>query len=76
MPPVFVQSGSDIGAFCPGRRQSMPSGITIKFSWLAPLTYPKAINAIATKLIDVDALANQKFKLEELIPALEKVKDR
>ncbi len=49
---------------------------TIKFSWLAPLTYPKAINAIATKLIDVDALANQKFKLEELIPALEKVKDR
>jgi L-iditol 2-dehydrogenase len=49
---------------------------SIKFSWLAPLTYPKAINAIATKIIDVDAIVTHTFKLEELIPALEKVKNR
>lgn len=48
----------------------------IKFSWLAPLTWPKAINAIATKLIDVDALVTHKVPLKELIPALEQVKTR
>jgi len=48
----------------------------IKFSWLAPLTWPKAINAISTKLVDVNALITHKFRLEELVPALEKVKNR
>ena len=48
----------------------------IKFPWLAPHTWPKALNAISTKLIDVDALVTHKFKLEELIQALEKVKNR
>jgi len=48
----------------------------VKFSWLAPLTWPKAINAIATRLIDVDALITHTFKLEELVGALEKVKNR
>jgi threonine dehydrogenase-like Zn-dependent dehydrogenase len=48
----------------------------IKFSWLAPLTYPRALNAIANKLIDVKALVTHTYKLEELIPALEKVKNR
>ncbi len=48
----------------------------VKFSWLAPLTWPRAINAISNKLIDVDALITHKFKLEELIEGLEKVKNR
>ena len=48
----------------------------IKFSWLAPLTWPRALQAIATKLIDVDALITHRYKLEDLIPALEKVKNR
>jgi threonine dehydrogenase-like Zn-dependent dehydrogenase len=48
----------------------------IKFSWLAPLTYPRALNAISKKLIDVRALVTHKYKLEELLPALEKVKNR
>jgi len=48
----------------------------IKFSWLAPLTWPKSINAISKKLIDVDALVTHKFKLENLVSALEKVKNR
>ena len=48
----------------------------IKFSWLAPLTWPQSLNAIEKKLIDVDALVTHKFKLEELHSALEKVKNR
>jgi len=48
----------------------------IKFSWLAPLTWPKAIEAISKKLIDVDTLVTHRFKLEELITGLEKVKNR
>jgi threonine dehydrogenase-like Zn-dependent dehydrogenase len=48
----------------------------LKFSWLGPLMWPKSIKAIATKLIDVGALVTHKFKLEELISALEKVKNR
>ncbi len=49
---------------------------TLKFSWLGPLMWPKSIRAIATKLIDVDALVTHKYKLEELESALKKVKNR
>jgi len=49
---------------------------TVKFSWLGPLMWPKSINAIATKLIDVDSLVTHTYDLEGLIPALEKVKNR
>ena len=49
---------------------------TLKFSWLGPLMWPKSINAIATGLIDVDALITHTYKLEELESALEKVKNR
>ena len=48
----------------------------IKFSWLAPLTYPKALNAIASGLIDVNSLVTHKFPLKDLKGALEKVKNR
>lgn len=48
----------------------------IKFSWLAPLTWPQSINAIDKKLIDVDTLITHRFKLDELVSALEKVKNR
>jgi L-iditol 2-dehydrogenase len=48
----------------------------VKFSWLAPLTWPKAISAIANELIDVNALVTHRFKLDELIDGLQKVKDR
>ncbi len=48
----------------------------IKFSWLAPFTWPKAINAISTGLINVDALITHKFKLEELPDAIARVKNR
>ena len=48
----------------------------VKFSWLAPLTWPKSISAIANRLIDVDALVTHRYKLAELKDALLKVKDR
>ena len=48
----------------------------INFSWLAPLTYPKALNAIASGLVDVDSLVTHKFPLKDLKGALEKVKNR
>ena len=48
----------------------------IRFSWLAPLTWPRAINAISTGLIDVDALVTHTYKLEDLIQGLEDVKNR
>jgi threonine dehydrogenase-like Zn-dependent dehydrogenase len=48
----------------------------IKFPWLAPLTWPRSLQAIATKLIDVDALITHRYRLEELVSALEKVKNR
>jgi L-iditol 2-dehydrogenase len=48
----------------------------INFSWLAPLTYPKALNAISSGLVDVDSLITHNFKLEELKEGLEKVKNR
>ena len=48
----------------------------INFSWLAPLTYPKALNAIASGLVDVNSLVTHKFPLKDLKSALEKVKNR
>jgi L-iditol 2-dehydrogenase len=48
----------------------------IRFSWLAPLTWPKAVQAIATGLINVDSLVTHRYKLEELIRGLEDVKNR
>ncbi|MFW6139417.1 MAG: hypothetical protein ACOC7U_09625, partial [Spirochaetota bacterium] len=49
---------------------------TVRFSWLAPLVWPQAITAISSEVIDVDSLITHNFKLEELITALEKVKNR
>jgi L-iditol 2-dehydrogenase len=48
----------------------------VRFSWLAPLVWPKAINAISTGLIDVNALVTHTYKLEDLIKGLEDVKNR
>jgi threonine dehydrogenase-like Zn-dependent dehydrogenase len=48
----------------------------INFSWLAPLTYPKALNAISSGLVDVNSLVTHKFPLRELKQGLEKVKNR
>ncbi len=49
---------------------------TVRFSWLAPNTWPTAIQAIATGLVDVKPLISAKHALADLIPALEAVKER
>ena len=49
---------------------------TVRFSWLAPNTWPRAISALATGLVDVKPLISAKHDLAGLIPALESVKAR
>ena len=46
---------------------------TIRFSWLAPFTWPTAVNAVANKLVDTKALITHRAplaKLEETIRAV------
>ena len=49
---------------------------TIHFSWLAPLTWPTALNAIASGLVNVKPLVSKKIKLEDLAQGIKDVKAR
>ena len=49
---------------------------TIRFSWLAPFTWPTALQAISTGLVNVDPLITHTFQLANLIEGLTKVKER
>jgi L-iditol 2-dehydrogenase len=49
---------------------------TIRFSWLAPLVWPRALDAIATGLIDLKPLATHTFALDKLIDGLTLVRDK
>ena len=49
---------------------------TIQFSWLAPLTWPKALDAIATGLVNVKPLATKQVPLADLEQAIKDVKAR
>jgi len=49
---------------------------TIRFSWLAPLTWPIAMSALANELLNVDPLISHTFKLENLAEGLESVKNK
>ncbi|GGG16724.1 zinc-dependent alcohol dehydrogenase [Paenibacillus abyssi] len=44
---------------------------TIRFSWLAPLTWPTAIQAVHSGLVDVKALITHRFELSELSEAIQ-----
>ena len=46
---------------------------TIRFSWLAPHTWPIALDAIANKLVDVDIIHSHDFELGELETAIAEV---
>jgi L-iditol 2-dehydrogenase len=48
----------------------------VRFSWLAPLTWPKALDAIANGLVNVKSLASSTIKLEELEKGIRGVKAR
>lgn len=48
----------------------------IRFSWLAPNTWPAALQALATGLVSVGPLVNRAYALADLATALEEVRDR
>jgi len=49
---------------------------TVRFSWLAPLTWPTALNAIANGLVDVGKLHSHTIALEDLLQGIADVKAR
>lgn len=49
---------------------------TIRFSWLAPHTWPAAIEAIGTGLVDLSPLVTHEFKLGELVDGIKKMRAR
>lgn len=55
---------------------TITSDKTIKFSWLAPLVWPTAIDLIRTGIVKVEPLLSRQFPLEESVRAIEYVRDR
>jgi threonine dehydrogenase-like Zn-dependent dehydrogenase len=49
---------------------------SIMFSWLAPLTWPTAMNALANNLVDVKPLITHSIKLADLVQGIKDVKSR
>jgi L-iditol 2-dehydrogenase len=49
---------------------------TIRFSWLAPLVWPTALEAIATGLVDLKPLATHTYPLEKLAEGITNVRDK
>ncbi len=49
---------------------------TIRFSWLAPNTWPAALGALASGAVSAEPMISGKRKLEDLIPALTDVRDK
>ncbi len=49
---------------------------TIRFSWLAPHTWPTALQAISTGLVNVDIVRSHNFKLDELVTGIKEVQAR
>jgi threonine dehydrogenase-like Zn-dependent dehydrogenase len=56
--------------------ETMFADKTIRFSWLAPLTWPTAIQALATGLVDVKPLITHQVALDDLVSALHGVRER
>ena len=49
---------------------------TIRFSWLAPFTWPSALQALSAGLVNVAPLASHTFALSDLVDGLARVKAR
>ena len=49
---------------------------TIRFSWLAPTTWPEALSAMATGKVKMEPLQTRRFPLEELPEAIRQLRDR
>jgi L-iditol 2-dehydrogenase len=49
---------------------------TIRFSWLAPLTWPRALQLLSTGQVEVERLITHRYKLDQLEEALHEVRER
>jgi threonine dehydrogenase-like Zn-dependent dehydrogenase len=49
---------------------------TIQFSWLAPFTWPIALQALSAGLLNVDPLITHSIELENLVQGLTDVRER
>jgi len=49
---------------------------TIQFSWLAPFTWPIALQALGNKLVNVDPLITHSIKLDNLVEGIADVRSR
>jgi len=49
---------------------------TIRYSWLAPTTWPEAVDAIATGKVKLEKIQTHRFPLENLAEAIRKLRDR
>ena len=56
--------------------QCMLMDKTIRYSWLAPTTWPEAIDAIATGKVKLEQIQTHRFPLENLAEAIRKLRDR
>jgi threonine dehydrogenase-like Zn-dependent dehydrogenase len=49
---------------------------TIRFSWLAPYTWPTALQAIANKLVKLDYIRSHDMPLNQLVEGITKVREQ
>jgi L-iditol 2-dehydrogenase len=55
---------------------SMLADKTIRFSWLAPTTWPAALDALSTGKVRIEPLQTHRFPLDDLATAIRKLRDR
>ena len=56
--------------------QCMLQDKTIRYSWLAPTSWPEAVESIATGKVKIDKIQSHRFPLEALADAIRKLRDR
>ncbi|MBI4584684.1 MAG: alcohol dehydrogenase catalytic domain-containing protein [Planctomycetes bacterium] len=56
--------------------ESMLMDKTIRFSWLAPNTWPEAVDAIATGKVKLEPIQTHHMPLKELPEAIQRLRDR
>ena len=73
---VFFGMPADIAVVRIPAAASIMWDKTVRFSWLAPFTWPTALNAIASGLVDVEKLHTHTIALEDLSQGIADVKAR
>jgi L-iditol 2-dehydrogenase len=56
--------------------QCMLMDKTIRYSWLAPTTWPEAVDAIASGKVKLEKIQTHRFPLDKLPEAIRKLRDR